>query len=151
MEYTPIGNVTAVEHPAADRAAAYGLPRIIVDGNDADEVFRTASRAFARARAGEGPSLIEALTYRHSGHSRADPAKYRPEGELERWLERDPIKIYRNRLLGLGFAENDLRAVEQETERRVDEATETAKASPAPSLATIERDVWADGGAAWRN
>jgi pyruvate dehydrogenase E1 component alpha subunit len=151
MEYTPIGTVTAVEHPAADRAAAYGLPRVVVDGNDADEVFRVAARAFARARAGEGPALIEALTYRHSGHSRADPAQYRPKGELEQWLTRDPIKIYRARMLTLGFAEADLRAIEQDTERRVDEATETAKSSPAPSLAAIERDVWADGGAAWRN
>jgi acetoin:2,6-dichlorophenolindophenol oxidoreductase subunit alpha len=151
MEYTPIGTVTAVEHPAADRAAAYGLPRIIVDGNDADAVFRVASQAFAGARAGEGPALIEAMTYRHSGHSRADPAQYRPKGELERWLEHDPIKIYRRRLLSLGFAETDLRAIETETERRVDAATETAKASPAPSLAVIEKDVWADGGAAWRN
>ena len=151
MEYTPIGTVTAVEHPAADRAAAYGLPRIIVDGNDADAVFRVAAQAFARARAGEGPALIEALTYRHSGHSRADPAQYRPEGELERWLERDPIRIYRGRLLALGFAETELRAIEQEVERRVDEATETVKASPPPPLALIEKDVWADGGAAWRN
>jgi pyruvate dehydrogenase E1 component alpha subunit len=151
MEYTPIGTVTAVERPAADRAAAYGLPPIVVDGNDADEVFRVASRAFARARAGEGPSLIEALTYRHSGHSRADPAQYRPAGELERWLERDPIKIYRGRMLANGFAEPDLRGIEQDTERRVDEATETAKASPPPALSVIERDVWADGGAAWRN
>ena len=151
MEYTPIGTVTAVEHPAADRAAAYGLARIIVDGNDADAVFRVASQAFAHARAGEGPSLIEAMTYRHSGHSRADPAQYRPKGELERWLERDPIKLYRERLVSLGFAEADLGTIERETERRVDQATETAKASAAPSLAVIDKDVWADGGAAWRN
>ena len=90
MEYTPIRSVTAVEHPAADRAGAYGLERIVIDGNDADEVYRTAQAAFAKARAGKGPSLIECLTYRHSGHSRADPAKYRPPGELEEWLKRDP-------------------------------------------------------------
>ena len=83
MEYTPIGDVTAVPHPAADRASAYGLERIVIDGNDADVVYRTAQAAFDKARAGEGPSLIECLTYRHSGHSRADPAKYRPEGELD--------------------------------------------------------------------
>ena len=98
MEYTPISEVTAVEHPPRDRAAAYGLERIIVDGNDADAVFRAARTAYDKARAGEGPSLIECMTYRHSGHSRADPAKYRPEGELEKWKERDPIKIYRERL-----------------------------------------------------
>src|SRR5450432_2417403 len=82
MEYTPIGDVTAVKHPAADRAASYGLERIIVDGNDADAVFRTARTALTKAREGGGPSLIECLTYRHSGHSRADPGKYRPPGEL---------------------------------------------------------------------
>src|SRR5215467_10416289 len=70
MEYTPIGEVTAVEHPAADRAASYGLEPILIDGNDADIVFRTARAAYDKARAGGGPSLIECLTYRHSGHSR---------------------------------------------------------------------------------
>src|SRR6202453_1158806 len=91
MEYTPIGDVTAVKHPAADRAAAYGLERIVVDGNDADVVYRTALTALETARDGGGPSLIECMTYRHSGHSRADPAKYRPPGELEEWLKRDPV------------------------------------------------------------
>src|SRR5512145_2303422 len=76
MEYTPIGEVTAVAHPAADRAAAYGLERIVIDGNDADEVYRAAMAAYEKARAGGGPALIECLTYRHSGDSRADPARY---------------------------------------------------------------------------
>src|SRR5471032_2585081 len=103
MEYTPIADVTAVPHPAADRASAYGLERIVIDGNDADEVYRTAQKAFAKARTGGGPSLIEFLTYRYSGHSRADPAKYRPEGELDYWKgKRDPIRIYRERLLQAG-------------------------------------------------
>ena len=75
MEYTPIADVTAVEHPAADRASAYGLERIVIDGNDADAVYRTAMTAFDKARAGKGPSLIECMTYRHSGHSRADPGE----------------------------------------------------------------------------
>src|SRR3546814_3898830 len=79
MEYTPISEVTAVHYPAADRAGAYGLPKIAIDGNDADVVYRTMKEAFDKARRGEGPSLIECLTYRHSGHSRADPAKYRSE------------------------------------------------------------------------
>jgi len=151
MEYTPIGSVTAVEHPAADRAAAYGLERIVIDGNDADAVYLTAAKYLERARKGGGPALIEAMTYRHSGHSRADPAKYRPEGELERWLERDPIKIYRERLLGAGIVEATLRDIENETLRKVDEATAIAKASAAPALDSIARNVWADGGAAWRN
>jgi pyruvate dehydrogenase E1 component alpha subunit len=151
MEYTPIASVTAVKHPAADRAAAYGLESIVVDGNDADAVYLTAAKHLERARKGGGPALIEAMTYRHSGHSRADPAKYRPEGELEKWLERDPIKIYRERLLQLGFVEATLSDIEAEALRKVDEATAAAKASPPPPLEVIEKNVWADGGAAWRN
>ena len=151
MEYTAIHTVTAVDHPAADRAAAYGLEWIVVDGNDADEVYRTAAKHIDRARKGGGPALIEAKTYRHSGHSRADPAKYRPEGELDKWLERDPLKLYRARLLDLGFNEPTLKDVEDEALRKVDEGTAIAKASPAPGLDAIMKDVWADGGVAWRN
>jgi pyruvate dehydrogenase E1 component alpha subunit len=151
MEYTPIHTVTAVEHPAADRASAYGLESIIVDGNDTDAVYHVAQTALATARAGNGPSLIEAKTYRHSGHSRADPAKYRPAGELEKWLERDPLKIYRERLMSLGVPAKSLDDMEAEAMRLVDEATATARASPPPPADLIERDVWADGGAAWRN
>lgn len=151
MEYTPISSVTAVEHPAADRASAYNLEKIVVDGNDADAVYRTAVKYMDRARKGGGPALIEAMTYRHSGHSRADPAKYRPEGELEKWLERDPLKIYRERLLQLNFVEATLADLEAEAMHKVDEATATAKASPPPLIADIEKNVWADGSAAWRN
>jgi TPP-dependent pyruvate/acetoin dehydrogenase alpha subunit len=151
MEYTPIAEVTAVEHPAADRAAAYGLERIVIDGNDADIVYRTAQEAYATARAGEGPTLIECMTYRHSGHSRADPAKYRPEGELERWKQHDPIKIYRERMMQFGFAESALASVEAEVQKAVDEATEACKAAPPPSPDILTTDVYADGGWAWRN
>src|SRR3954462_3381192 len=128
MEYTPIGDVTAVPSPAGDRASAYGLEKIVIDGNDADVVYRTAQKAYERARAGDGPSLIECLTYRYSGHSRADPAKYRPEGELEKWKERDPIKIYRERLKQFGAGEGAIADIEAEVRRIVDEATEKCKA-----------------------
>ena len=151
MEYTPIHEVTAVEHPAADRASAYGLEKIVIDGNDADEVYKTAMQYIDRARKGGGPALIEAMTYRHSGHSRADPAKYRPEGELEQWLTRDPLNLYRARLLEVGFNEATLKEMEAEAMKKVDEATETAKRSPVPGLDAIDRDVWADGSTAWRN
>jgi acetoin:2,6-dichlorophenolindophenol oxidoreductase subunit alpha len=151
MEYTPIADVTAVEHPAADRAASYGLERIIVDGNDADAVYRIAQTAFDKARAGKGPSLIECMTYRHSGHSRADPAKYRPEGELDRWKLRDPIKIYRERLLQFGVPEKTIVAIDTEVRKIVDDATEACKAAPNPPLDIIATDVYADGGWAWRN
>ena len=151
MEYTPISEVTAVEHPAAGRASAYGLDSIIVDGQDADEVYRAASAAYAKARAGNGPSLIECKTYRYSGHSRADPAKYRPEGELDKWLKRDPVKIYRERLIQFGIDEGVIAQIDLETRRKVDDATEKCKAAPMPPHDILTKDVYADGGWAWRN
>ncbi len=151
MEYTPISEVTAVEHPAAGRASAYGLDSIIIDGQDADEVYRAAVSAYEKARAGHGPSLIECKTYRYSGHSRADPAKYRPSGELDKWLKRDPIKIYRERLLQFGVDERVVTEIEAESKRKIDEATEKCKAAPMPSLDILTTDVYADGGWAWRN
>lgn len=151
MEYTPIADMTAVKDPAAGRASAYGLEPIIVDGQDADAVYRAAKRAYDRARAGEGPSMIECLTYRYSGHSRADPAKYRPEGELERWKQRDPIKIYRARLLESGVAESVIVQIEADVKQKLDKATEVCKAAALPSEAAIWTDVYADGGWAWRN
>jgi Pyruvate/2-oxoglutarate dehydrogenase complex, dehydrogenase (E1) component, eukaryotic type, alpha subunit len=82
MEYTPIGSVTAVPRPAADRAASYGLDAVVVDGNDVEAVYEVAQAAIGRARDGGGPALIEALTYRHGGHSRATPASTGPTARL---------------------------------------------------------------------
>ncbi|HEY5623077.1 MAG TPA: thiamine pyrophosphate-dependent dehydrogenase E1 component subunit alpha [Gammaproteobacteria bacterium] len=151
MEYTPIEAVTAVPNPAADRAAAYGLEPILIDGNDVDVVYETAQRALAQARRGGGPSLIEALTYRHGGHSRADPGKYRPDEEVQEWLNKDPLPMYRNRLLKLGIEEARLETIEKETDAMIDEATETARNSPPPPEEIAYIDVWADGSASWRN
>lgn len=151
MEYTPISEVTAVHHPAADRAGAYGLPKIVIDGNDADVVYTTMSDVFDKARRGDGPSLVECLTYRYSGHSRADPAKYRPEGELERWKQKDPVKMYKERLTGLGFAAPRLAEIDAEVRRIVDAATDACKAAPTTSTDILFTDVYADGGWAWRN
>jgi pyruvate dehydrogenase E1 component alpha subunit len=151
MEYTPIKDVTAVEHPAADRAGSYGLEKVVVDGQDADEVYRAAQKAYAKARAGEGPSLIECMTYRYSGHSRADPAKYRPEGELDKWKKRDPIVIYRERMKQFGIGEDVIAKIDAEVKQEVEDATEKCKASPPPPLDILATDVYADGGFAWRN
>jgi acetoin:2,6-dichlorophenolindophenol oxidoreductase subunit alpha len=151
MEYTSIHAVTAVEHPAADRAGAYGLEPILIDGNDPDVVYRTATRAIEVARRGGGPSLIEAETYRHGGHSRADPGKYRPDDEVKAWLERDPIPMYRRRLIELGLPEEQLAGIETEVQTAVDKATEEARSAPPPDLELASTDVWADGGSAWRN
>jgi pyruvate dehydrogenase E1 component alpha subunit len=150
MEYTPISSVTAVPNPAADRAAAYGLDRIIVDGNDVDAVYRTALMALERARSGNGPSLIEAQTYRHYGHSRADPGKYRPDEEVEAWMSKDPIVQYRRRLEDMGIVAADLDRIEEDARVEIDAATEAAKASPEPGEAVLMTDLWADGGSSWR-
>ena len=151
MEYTRTSDVTAVVNPAADRASAYGLESIIIDGNDADEVYEVTAAAITRAREGDGPSMIEAKTYRHGGHSRADPGKYRPDEELAEWLARDPIPRYRTRLLEAGVSEDQLRVIETDVDAEVDVATEEAKSGRVPGEDLLLKDVWADGGAAWRN
>jgi TPP-dependent pyruvate/acetoin dehydrogenase alpha subunit len=151
MEYTPIGSVTAVARPAADRAAAYGLEPIVVDGNDVDAVHAVARTAIDRARAGNGPSLVEALTYRHGGHSRADPAKYRPEEEVKAWLARDPIPLARARLLDGGVPESRIAAIEDEVKAAVAAGEAEARAGAEPAVESLETQLWADGGSAWRN
>jgi len=151
MEYTPIGSVTSVPNPAADRASAYGLEPVIVDGNDVEIVYDVARTHIERAREGSGPALIEAQTYRKGGHSRADPAKYRPEDEVADWLARDPIDLYRARLIGLGVGAEKIEGIEAKAMLEVDRATEDAKSAPAPSPEIVETEVFADGGSAWRN
>jgi acetoin:2,6-dichlorophenolindophenol oxidoreductase subunit alpha len=95
--------------------------------------------------------MIEAATYRHGGHSRADPAKYRPAEEVRAWLERDPMPTYRARLASMGVEESVLDAIEAEALDEVDRATEAAKQSPPPPLDLVETDVWSDGSSTWRN
>ena len=152
MEYTPISQVTSVENPAADRASAYNMEKIIVDGNDADEMYRIAKTTIDKARRGDGPSLIEAITYRHSGHSRADPAKYRPKEESEEWIKnRDPVKIYRQRLIEFGIEESKILSIENNIKDQVEKATEICKNSPAPKIDLIHTDLWSNGGSEWHN
>jgi pyruvate dehydrogenase E1 component alpha subunit len=151
MEYTPIGAVTAVPRPAADRASAYGLEPLVVDGNDVEAVYEMASTTIARARDGEGPSLVEAVTYRHGGHSRADPGKYRPDDEVAAWKARDPIPAYRTRLLASGIDEAQLDAIDNEALAKVAAAEEEARAAPEPTAEALETQVWADGSSRWRN
>lgn len=151
MEYTPIADVTAVANPAADRASAYGLEAVLVDGNDADVMYATAIAALEKARSGAGPSLIEAQTYRHGGHSRADPGKYRPNEEVAAWKARDPIPVYRQRLQDAGVDVATLDAIDAEQSARVDAAEEAARNSGPPPLEIADTEVWADGGSSWRN
>ena len=150
MEYTPIGQVTAVPSPAADRAPAYRLPAETVDGNDVVLVAEAVARAAARARAGDGPTVIEALTYRHFGHSRTDPAKYRPAEEVQEWLARDPLELARQRLAKAGVPTEAVTAAAERAGETVAQAIADAKTAPPPEPGDAFTDVWADGGSAWR-
>lgn len=150
MEYTPIGSVTAVANPAADRAPAYGLPAEVIDGNDVLVVREAVARAAERARGGAGPSVIEARTYRQYGHSRTDPAKYRPEEEVREWLARDPLTLARKRLLDMGVSEEEVAERDAQADRIVAAAVDAAKSAPDADPREALTDVWADGSATWR-
>ena len=150
MEYTPIGSVTAVARPAADRAPAYGLAGEVVDGNDVVRVREAVARAAERARGGGGPAVLEAQTYRHFGHSRTDPATYRPEGELEEWLGRDPLTRARARLEELGVPAGTIERTDREVAAEVEAAVDAAKNAPDADPGEALTDVWADGGSQWR-
>jgi pyruvate dehydrogenase E1 component alpha subunit len=150
MEYTPIKEVTAVPRPAADRAGSYGLPAIVVDGNDVLAVRSAVEEAVTRARSGIGPTIIEAETYRHYGHSRSDPAKYRPQDEVEHWMSRDPLLVTQAKLIELGMDEEQISAVLARAKVVVDGAVATAQAAGPPTTADALVDVWADGGSTWR-
>jgi acetoin:2,6-dichlorophenolindophenol oxidoreductase subunit alpha len=150
MEYTPIGSVTAADHPAAGRAASYRLPAEVIDGNDVVVVAGAVARAADRARSGGGPTVLEAMTYRHFGHSRTDPATYRPAGEVAEWLARDPLDVARARLTGLGVPAADVDAAAGRAARTVADAVAAARAADGADPAEAFTDVWADGGHQWR-
>jgi pyruvate dehydrogenase E1 component alpha subunit len=141
-EYSRIDLTTPVTD-IATRGAAYAMPSHIVDGQDLDTVTAAVSAAVEQARAGSGPSLLEMKTYRYSGHSRSDQALYRLEGELDTWLGRDPLTIFRGRLAeeGLLTAER-VRELHREVEQRVDAAVERVKAAPTPALADMFAHVY---------
>ena len=150
MEYTPISEVTAVPNPAAGRAPSYGIPAEVIDGNDVVVVKNAVALAAERARSGGGPTVIEALTYRHFGHSRTDPATYRPAAEVEAWLRRDPLELARARLQALGMPAESIAMADERAEETVADAVAAAKAAPGPDPGEALTDVWADGGSAWR-
>ena len=114
----------------AARAEAYGIPWAIVDGNDVLAVRDAARSAVAHARAGQGPTFLEFLTYRHHGHSRSDPAKYRPREEVEAWLTRDPLPRLAT-ALGDGAAQSLLQDAEREMQEALDRARAQAHSDPA--------------------
>jgi TPP-dependent pyruvate/acetoin dehydrogenase alpha subunit len=142
-EYTPMRETTPLDD-LAERAKAYAIPGIVVDGQDVDAVHAAVSTAVARGRAGEGPTLLEMKTYRFRGHSRTDPAKYRPEGELDRWRERDPIVLLGAALASSGALSADAQtAMHEEVRLLVDSTAERAKEGPVPTIEEIRTYVYA--------
>jgi len=128
----------------ADRAAAYGIPGVVVDGNDVLAVYEAAGKAVERARKGEGPTLIECKTYRHKGHSRIDPAKYRPREEVEEWLRKDPIKRFKEKLLKEKLlSEVEIQGIEMEVTNEIEKAVKFAVESPYPKPEEALEDVYA--------
>jgi len=132
----------------ADRAAAYGMPSEIVDGNDVVKVNEAAETAILRARRGEGPTLLELRTYRIGGHSRRDACGYRDKVEEKEWFNKDPLVVQKNRILSLNLTDTEtLLKMEQDVERRIDLAVESAKAAPDPKPEDALRHVYYEGGA----
>lgn len=132
-EYSPLSATTPIEQ-LVGRAASYGMPGVQIDGNDVNVVHGAIAEAVARARAGDGPTFVEALTYRHKGHSRSDPGAYRPDGELERWLERDPLIVHEHHLVAQGVEQRTLDEMRASAEAAASEALERALSwsEPAP-------------------
>jgi pyruvate dehydrogenase E1 component alpha subunit len=142
-EYTPMRETTPIDD-LADRAKGYAIPGIIVDGQDIDAVHSATSEAIARARSGEGPSLLEMKTYRYRGHSRTDPARYRPDGELEAWKSRDPLAILGARLADEGLlSEADQETLRETVQQMIDETAGRAQAAPFPTLEETRNYVYA--------
>jgi len=142
----PISNATTVDK-LSDRAACYGMPGVTVDGNDIMAVYEATQEAVNRARAGGGPTMVENLTYRWRGHSKSDANKYRTKEEIQRWMQadRDPIARWRRNLIESDIlSEDDVKSIEEETYRVIDEAVDYAESSPEPGIETIERGVYAE-------
>ncbi|HEY0486120.1 MAG TPA: thiamine pyrophosphate-dependent dehydrogenase E1 component subunit alpha [Mycobacteriales bacterium] len=151
MEYTPISAMIPVRRPAADRASAYGLEPLTVDGNDVNAVREVVGSAVETARGGGGPALIEADTYRLRGHSAADPAAYRPAEEVRAWGAKDPLLRQRSVLAAEGVPADELDAVDAAVRSSVDDLLDRARAAPAPDPQDAWTDMWSDGDSQWRN
>jgi TPP-dependent pyruvate/acetoin dehydrogenase alpha subunit len=141
-EYSPIATTTPIER-LADRAASYGMPGVQIDGNDVEVVHRAVADAARRAHGGDGPTLIEALTYRQRGHSRADPGRYRPQDEVEAWLARDPIALAEAALHERGVDRDVLDDVRRDASERVRAAGERARSWAEPEVESRLEQVWA--------
>jgi len=144
-EYSVWSKTTPIQD-IADRAAAYAMPGVVVDGQDTEAVYTVVKTAADRARAGDGPSLIECKTYRYRGHSRTDTAPYRKPGELDEWLQRDPITILKDRMIADGqLDEVEFAELRHAAETAVIDAIEWAKDEPFPPLEALYADVYYEG------
>jgi pyruvate dehydrogenase E1 component alpha subunit len=143
-EYTPLRATTPIDD-LARRADPFGIPGTIVDGQDVEVVRDAVATAIDRARSGAGPSLLEMKTYRYRGHSRSDPAKYRPEGELDRWKLRDPIAILGERLAADRTLSKEAQAeLTVDVQREIDAAADRAASAPQPNLEETASYVYAE-------
>ncbi|MBD3405664.1 MAG: pyruvate dehydrogenase (acetyl-transferring) E1 component subunit alpha [Candidatus Lokiarchaeota archaeon] len=141
---TPI-KLTCPSENIAARADGYCTPNVVVDGNNALEVYEAAVEAVKRARAGEGPTLIECKTYRKRGHSRFDPAKYRPKEEAEHWLSRDPVDIIKKIAIDEGaLTETKAEKIRKELEKEMEDAGKFAVDSDYPEPEKALEDVYAE-------
>ncbi len=140
-EYSRINLTTPIEDLHL-RAASYAMPAIVVDGMDVPAVRAAIAEAVERARSGGGPTFVEAKTYRFAGHSRADTAPYRPEGELEHWQQRDPVLLARRSLVADGWDPDVVAGLETRIGSTLDEVVETVRALPEPALATMFDNIW---------
>lgn len=142
----PTWQSTSVEN-ISERAKGYNMPGETVDGNDVEAIDAAFERALKRAKAGEGPSLIECKTYRWMGHWTGDPQTYRTREEVETWKQKDPMKRWRERLLSEGlYAEAELDAMLKAADEEVEAATQFALNSPNPDPAHVLDDVFYEGG-----
>jgi pyruvate dehydrogenase E1 component alpha subunit len=128
---------------------AYAMPGVTVDGNDVNAVAEACEAAVARARAGEGPSLVETLTYRWRGHSKSDRNRYRTKDEIEEWMAKDPIPRFADLLVEHRILTRDeVAALEADVAEEIAAAIEFARTSPDPDVAQATRDVYTPGAAA---
>jgi pyruvate dehydrogenase E1 component alpha subunit len=139
---TPFNTAFKIKN-VSQRAEGYGMPGVIVDGNDVLAVYRKAREAIERARRGEGPTMLECMTYRQCGHSRSDPRTYRTHEEEEQWKLKDPIVNYRKRLLANHIvSEEEIAVMDKEVEEKILDAVAFAQASPEPVAADVYTDVF---------
>ena len=138
-----VERATAIEN-ISDRAAAYGMPGVTVAGTELDEVYKATLEALERARAGEGPTLLEAITYRYLGHSKSDANLYRTREEIQTWRKQDPIQRFAAVLEGEGvLQEDEWQRLDEEAKQRIEEAFEKASKEPDPEPESALEDVYA--------